>query len=331
VQADSELPERSSGVHEGSTQGSMERGPRESACAFRRWGESPAGGSTGVHGGPPGATTTGTVGGPLGRPDLRGARRPQGRGKRVPSSARKLPRHAPGHGRTWSRGPPTNRGTLALPGVRRRKRRWLWDFRRRGSVPRVRHLAQSVSLPPCRVAGAGSGSICGYPQMRPRIWYLFAVLSTGRGHTVVPDRTPAGPLTQRQRPRAALDLGLSKEMAGPVMGPAAPGATGAAGRGSHDRTMPWLAASRNGAARRASFPEGATRVPHGAIWVPQGATPVAPIMRKRVAPWRFWRRLALGKLVVVKCHSGCQKVPLGPDHSPPPWHLGGHYLAQVRI
>jgi hypothetical protein len=89
----------------------------------------------------------------------------------------------------------------------------------------------------------------------------------------------------------------------------------------------WWSARRVGAASRGAAPadlrrEGATRVPHGAIWVPHGATPVAPIMRKRVAPWRFWRRLALGKLVVVKCHFRCHLVPLPPDHSPPAWHLG---------
>src|SRR6516225_3723839 len=89
-------------------------------------------------------------------------------------------------------------------------------------------------------------------------------------------------------------LGLSKEMAGPVVGPAAPGA---AGRRSPDRTMPRSAAPRDG---RPSFREGATRVPLGAIWVPQGATPVAPMMRKGVALWRSLQRLALGKLVVVK-------------------------------
>jgi hypothetical protein len=72
-------------------------------------------------------------------------------------------------------------------------------------------------------------------------------------------------------------------------------------------------------------------VPLGAIWVPHGATSVAPKIKKRVAPWRCWRRLALGKLVVVKCHLGCHLVPPGSDHSPPAWHLGGHSLAKLRI
>ena len=68
--------------------------------------------------------------------------------------------------------------------------------------------------------------------------------------------------------------------------------------------------------------EGATRVPLGATWVPHGATSVAPIMRKVVAPWRSLRRLDLEKLVVVKCHFRCHLVPLLSDHSPPAWHLG---------
>ena len=72
--------------------------------------------------------------------------------------------------------------------------------------------------------------------------------------------------------------------------------------------------------RADSLPPG--KVPRGCHWVPLGATQVAPMMRKVVAPGRCLRRLDLGKLVVVKCHSGYHLVPLGPDHSPPPWHPG---------
>ena len=121
---------------------------------------------------------------------------------------------------------------------------------------------------------------------------------------------------------------MTKERAGPVVGPAAPGA---AGRSSHDRTRPRLAVPRDGAGQRPSFAEGASRVPHGAMWVPHGATPMAPKIKEGVAPWRCLRRWRLRRLVVVKCHFRCHLVPRASDHSPPAWHLGGHYLAQVRI
>jgi hypothetical protein len=80
-------------------------------------------------------------------------------------------------------------------------------------------------------------------------------------------------------------LDLSKEMAGPVVGPAAR-IRRSSGPRFHDRTRPRLAGPRDGASRRPSFPDGATKVPLGASWVPQGATPVAPKIKEVVAPCR---------------------------------------------
>ena len=131
MQADSGLPERSSGVH---------GGPRPLALSVD----------------PSGAPTSGAP----------GARSGAASGCRPPAERC--------HG--------THLGTVALGGggplptvarwhsrgVRRRKRRWLWDFRRRGSVPRLRQLAQPVSRPPRRISVAAGGSICGFPQMRSR-------------------------------------------------------------------------------------------------------------------------------------------------------------------